>query len=69
MPRLVGFEHSNFDEARYRREVCDNHGEALTTDGILEGLSAIAREIETQPDQNWLSAMKDTPFYISSDDR
>jgi len=66
MPQLVGFEKSTFDPVRYRREVCDNHGETLTTEGIMEGLAAIAKEFEAAPDEHWLTAMKETPFYISA---
>jgi len=68
MPTLVGFEKSNFDQERYRREICDNHGKPLTTAGILEGLAAVAGEYDAGPDKHWLTAMKDTPFYISKHD-
>lgn len=65
MPQLVGFEKSTFDSERYRREVCDNHGQTLTSDGVLAGLAAVAKEYNEAPEAHWLSAMKNTPFYIS----
>lgn len=68
MPTLVGFEKSTFDPERYRREICDNHGETMTTEGILEGIAAVAESYEADPKTHWLTAMKDTPFYISRRD-
>ncbi len=68
MATLVGFEESTFDPERYKREVCDNHGNPLTTDGVLEGLASVSRDYDSAPAQHWLTAMKDTPFYISRRD-
>lgn len=64
MATLVGFEQSSFDEKRYKIAVCDNHGEQLTTEGILEGIAEIKKSIEQSNGNHWLTAMKETPAYI-----
>lgn len=41
MPRIVGLELSNFDPERYRQAFGDNHGDEISTDGLLSSVSAI----------------------------
>lgn len=68
MVELVGFKKSTFDPERYRQAVCDNHGKELTTNGVRDGIAAVAREYEKSPQTHWLTAMKETPAYISEVD-
>lgn len=64
MPTLVGLKMSTFDAERYRREVGDNHGETLTTEGVLAGLAAVDALLTGEHD--WVSALMDTPFYLQN---
>lgn len=63
MPRFVGLGQSNFDPERYRRECCDNHGDTLTTQGVLDGLKAVDNLLSGPND--WLAGLKETAYYIS----
>lgn len=41
MPRVVGLQSSNFDPGRYREAFGENHGDEITTDGLLSSVSAM----------------------------
>jgi hypothetical protein len=68
MPKFVGYARSDFDPERYRREVCDNHGQTLTTLAIRSGIAKIAAEYEAGPNDHWLSSLKSSSMYLSPTD-
>lgn len=65
MPRWVGFEPSDFNAEQYRQSVGENHGAALTTEGVREGIADITREYDKDPKNHWLTAIKETPAYLT----
>jgi hypothetical protein len=65
MSRFVGYEHSDFDATRYEKSVGDNCGNPLTTEDIRKGIAAVARDIDANPNNNWLAEMKTSQCYIS----
>lgn len=65
MPRIIGFTDSTFNADLYRQDASKNSGASLTTEGIIEGIDILIRDISDHPEDNWLTVMKDTSMYIS----
>jgi len=62
MPRIVGLESSSFDPERYRQAFGDNHGDDITTDGLLSSVSTI-REATTDDLRN---ALRASPLFVKT---
>ena len=65
MPRVVGLESSDFDPEQYRQAFGDNHGDTITTDGLLSSVAAI-RDAATDELRR---AFRASPLFVSKGDK
>ena len=60
---------SDFDARKHRALIADNHRDPLCATAIVEGIDSVIGELDAQADQaNWVSLVKNSPYYITRQD-